>query len=140
MEKGDFIMKNIWTKSVTIGVLAFSILGTSTVAASTWTSSQHNVGPGGGWSSYGSPNKKTTNSSQASFYGNALPNSFGYNVWLINSNAARRSGTVGLYKNKTTYAENNTGQRNYLYYADPRSKSYEPNSSTIRLQFSSDRK
>lgn len=131
-------MKNVWTKSVTIGVLAFSILGTSTVAASSWTSSQHNVGAAGKWSSYGTANTKTTNSSQASFYGNALPNSFGYNVWLINSNAARRSNSVGLYKNATTYAGNNSGQRNYAYYADPRSKSYEPNKSTVRLQFSSD--
>ncbi|AIM26160.2 hypothetical protein MEPL4_7c00380 [Melissococcus plutonius] len=131
---------NIWVKMLASVVILFSLMGTSAAYAAYWTVSQEKVAAGGAWSTFGSPNTKQSSSNQASFNGDALPNSFGYNVWLINSNAGRRSDTVGLYKNSTSYAGNNSGLAGYSYYADVRSKSYEPNDSVVTLHFSANRK
>lgn len=119
------------------------VLGVTVVSASGkayWTISSETVSDHGRWSSYGSSNKKMTNSNYASFNGDALPASFGYYVHLINNKAATRSGTVPLELNHTTRANNNSGKKGYHYYADVRSKKYEPNTTRVKLHFSADYK
>ncbi|CCI81411.1 hypothetical protein [Lactobacillus hominis] len=123
-----------------IGSALLGLGGTGVASAAYWTVSSESVSERGRWSSYGSANVKQSNSNSASFNGDVLPNSFGYNVRLINGNAAGRSNYVGLVKDTTTHAGNNTGKRNYYYYADVRSQTYEPHSSYVKLHFSSDYK
>lgn len=133
---------NLWSKAIMATSTILALGGASVVSAATgtWTITTENVGPGGSWSSFGSSNIKKNNSTVASFNGDVLPASFGYNTRLINSKAQGRSSYTGLYKDSTSYGENNTGTVNYQYYADVRSQSYEPNSSRVKLHFSSDRK
>lgn len=133
-------MKNIWTKSLVISLLGVSVIGATTVTAASWTISQHTVSPKEKWSSYGRPNTKVTNSNKASFNGDVLPNFYGYKVRLINSNGRKTSEFTGLYKDQTTYGENNVGIPRHWYYADPRSHRLEPNYSTVKLHFSADLK
>ncbi|TSO26966.1 hypothetical protein [Lactobacillus sp. LL6] len=135
-----FSKKKIVAKSVAALGLALTLGGTAVASASSWTITEVNVGAGGSWSSYGDPNLKTTNSNVASFNGDALPAVLGYNVRLINSHASGRSSWVGLYKDRTTHADNNSGKRNYYYYSDVRSQTFEPNETRVKLHFSSDRK
>lgn len=117
-------------------------LGGSAIASAAgyWTVSHEQVGAHGAWSSFGSANVKQTNSNYASFNGDALQAAFGYNVRLINGNGASRSNWVGLYKDRTTYAGNNSGKIGYYYYADVRSQAWEPNITYIKTHFSADRK
>lgn len=135
-----FSKKKIVAKSVAALGLALTLGGTAVASASSWTVSTETVSDHGRWSSYGSSNLKVTNSNVASFNGDALPNWTGYTARLINSNAAGRSDTVKIRVNQTRHADNNSGAKNHYYYADVRSKSYEPNSSRVKLHFSSDRK
>lgn len=133
-------MNGLWGKSLLGAIVLFSLTGSAVSYAAYWSVSQEYVSEKGKWSEYGAANYKQSNSNYASFNGDSLPNSFGYNVWLINGAAARRSNTVGLYKDQTTRAGNNSGLSGYAYYADVRSKSYEPNGSTVKLHFSADYK
>lgn len=134
-------MKNIWLNSIAAGILTVSTIGAAASAASTWTISTHTVSAHGRWSSFGSPNLKQTHRKIASFNGDILPNTFGYNVKLINSNAKSRSTWSPLIRNKTTYAiEQRQTAKHFYYYADPRSNIWEPNKSLIKLHFSADRK
>lgn len=134
-------MNHIWLKAVTVSAIVVSTIGASTAAAASWTVSTHTVSSKGRWSSFGSPNLKTTYQKIASFNGDNLPNAYGYSVWLMNSEAKQRSTPTALVRNKTTYAsEWRMVAKNIYYYADPRSTSYEPNNSTIKLHFSADRK
>lgn len=133
-------MFKLLRRSAVIGSVLLGLGSTGVVSAAYWTVSSENVGAHGSWSSYGSANIKQSNSNYASFNGDVLPNSFGYNVRLINGNAAGRSNYVSLIRNTTTHAGGNTGKKNYYYYADVRSQSYEPNSSRVKLHFSADYK
>ncbi|WEV50625.1 choline-binding protein [Lactobacillus sp. ESL0731] len=119
-----------------------ALSGATVVGAATgkWSVSQETVSAHGKWSTYGYPNEKRNNSEVASFNGDAIPNSLGYTVHLINNKAKTMSGNTGLYKDYTTYGDNNTGMVGRNYYADVRSKALEPNQSTVRLHFSADRK
>lgn len=135
-----FSKKNILAKSVTALGLVLALGGTAVANASSWTVSTETVSDHGNWSTYGSKNLKVTNSNVASFNGDALPAFYGYNVRLINSNASGRSSWIGLYKDRTTHAGNNSGAKNHYYYADVRSKGIEPNTTRVKLHFSSDRK
>lgn len=134
-------MQHIWLKSMAVGLLAVSTIGVWTATAASWSVSNHTVSAYGKWSTYGSPNLKTTYHKLASFNGDRLPNAYGYRVWLMNSEAKQRSTPTALVRNKTTYAsEWRMVAKNIYYYADPRSTTYEPNKSTIKLHFSADRK
>lgn len=132
------MFKSTLSKALLGTFALFTMMGSTVASAAYWTVSQEYVSAHGNWSSYGSANTKQSNSNYASFNGDALPNSNGYNVRLINGNAEGRSNWVGLYKDSTTYGSNNTGLKGYLYYADVRSKSWEPNGSTIKTHFSAD--
>lgn len=119
--------------------VALTTVSSATIAyAAYWTVSTETVSAHGNWSSYGSGNVKQSNSNYASFNGDVQPASYGYSAHLINSNAAGRSNTVNLLKDVTQHADGNTGARGYAYYGDIRSRSYEPNSSTVKFHFSSD--
>lgn len=108
--------------------------------ASSWTIGTVHVPNWGGWGVTSNANVKTTSSNYASFNGDAIPNAFGYNVALADSNHANRSNTVGLYKDKTTRAGNNSLSINHYGYAKVYSKAVEPNSSYVKLHFSADKK
>lgn len=69
-----------------------------------------------------------------------MPAALGYRSRLINAHASSRSDFVTLKKNSTAHAGNNSGKRNYYYYADVRSSAFEPNASRVKLHFSADRK
>ncbi|BDR60036.1 choline-binding protein [Lactobacillus xylocopicola] len=141
----SFFKKHVWGKSMIAAttVLALgsaSVVGAAKKSKGTWTVTPESVAAHGTWSSYGSGNVKKTNSNDASFNGDVVPNWTGYNVRLINSKASPRSSFTKLKKNKTTYAGENTGKKRYIYYADVRSKRIEPNKSRVKLHFSSDHK
>lgn len=127
-------------KILVSSLLAMGLFGGGIVFANTWTIGYTNVPAWGGGGTTSESNVKTTSSNVASFNGDSLPNSFGYNVRIVNSNGAVRSDYVGLYKNQTTHAGNNTAQINYYVYANVHSKAVEPNSSTVKLHFSGDNK
>ncbi|MDE3283821.1 choline-binding protein [Lacticaseibacillus parahuelsenbergensis] len=135
-----YLFKSVWTKAFVTGLALFALTGATTVSAAGgyWTISQERVSAYGDWSEFGSANVKQTNSNVASFNGDALPNSLGYNVRLINNAGEFRSDQVGLYVNSTSHADNNSGLAGYSYYADVRSSLLEPNQSTVKLHFSAD--
>ncbi len=83
---------------------------------------------------------KLRNDDYASFNGDVQSNAFGYNVRLVNSDGAPKTGYVGLYKDKTTRANDNAGIINHYYWADVHSKKIEPNKSNVKLHFSADKK
>ena len=134
-DKKSIVIKTVLSWGLTLG-----LAGAAVANASSWTVSNVTVSDHGRWSSYGESNLKVTNSNVASFNGDSQPAVLGYKVHLINSHAATRSDTVGLYVNQTTYAGNNSGKENYYYYADVRSQSIEPSTTRVKLHFSSDRK
>ena len=135
-----YLFKSVWTKAFVTGLALFALTGATTVSAAGgyWTISQEAVSANGAWSTFGEANTKQTNSNDASFNGDALPDSFGYNVRLINSDGEFRSDQVPLPLNSTAHAYNNSGLAGYNYYADVRSQYYEPNQSTVKLHFSTD--
>lgn len=107
----------------------------------TWTITSVNVPAwGGGSSTHGKSNLKKTNSNSASFNGDAFTNSFGYTVHLVNNKNQRKSDFTGLYINRTTYGNNNSGIKGYHYWSDVHSKAVEYSNSNVKLHFSSDRK
>ncbi|MDF7673120.1 choline-binding protein [Lactobacillus sp. ESL0701] len=137
------LKNHFWGKSILAAGTILALSGTTVVSAAkgpSWTVSHETVSARGNWSSYGSSNVKRTNSNDASFNGDVVPNWNGYLVKLINSNATPRSSTTQLWKDVTTYGRDNTGTVNYAYYADVRSTPNEPNSSYVKLHFSSDHK
>lgn len=130
----------IRTKFITFITTAFILLGTSVALASSWTISSVHVPAWGGSAVTSEANVKATNSSSASFNGDVLPNSFGYTARLVDSNHASRSNTAGVYVDKTTHASGNTLTINHYGYAKVYSSNVEPNSSYVKLHFSSDSK
>ena len=134
------LKKNTLLKATLSLGLVLGLGGTAVANASSWTVSSVTVSSGGHWSTYGEKNLKETNSNVASFNGDSQPAKFGCMVHLINSHAETRSDTVGLYLNQTTHAGNNSGTKNYYYYADVRSHRYELSTTRVKLHFSSDRK
>lgn len=109
-----------------------------TKSSKSWSITSINVSRFGSWSQSKARNLKVTNSTVASFNGDAEPASFGYKVKLVNNNGATRSDTVGLYKNQTTHAGNNSGTVGYHYYGAARSSYAEPNGTRVKFHFSSD--
>ena len=132
-------MKRSFTGIIATLVLVLTFGSTAALAA-TWSVGSVSVPSWGGGSRTSASNLKDSNSNYASFKGSALPNSFGYNVRLVNVNNDSRSNSASLKLNETTRASENSGTINYYYYARVNSKILEPSTSTVKLSCSSDYK
>lgn len=113
----------------------FLLLSLGKIAAESWTTGYVSVPPLGQAGYTEEYNVKNNESRWAGFWGDALPNSFGYTATLVNSGKYIRSDTVELKKSETTWADNNSGKPGYYYYAKVNSRYYEPNWSRVALQF-----
>lgn len=132
----------VLSKVALCGMLLLPFASAAVVqAAGTWTISVEDVSSYGRWSSWGNPNVKQTQSSYASFNGDALPGS-NRRIWvkLINNKAQRRSDTVILKKDKTKHAGNNTGLRDRKYWGDARTSKDDPYTTRVKYHFSADYK
>ena len=68
------------------------------IFANSWTISAFHVPPGGAFGKSSEGNLKTTNSNEASFNGDVLPNAFGYGAKLVNSEFESRSSETDLLR------------------------------------------
>lgn len=128
-------MKRRNKRIVYLFVVFCFLLSLGKIAAESWTTGYVSV-PSGGRPGYTEEyNIKQNESRWAGFWGDSLPNAFGYTVALVNYGKYIRSDTVELRKLETTWADNNSGKPGYYYYARVNSKFYEPNWSRIALQF-----
>ena len=107
------------------------LLSLGKIAAESWTTGYISVPPFGQSGYTEEYNVKENESRWAGFWGDSLPNSFGYTATLVNSGKYIRSDTVELKKLETTWADNNSGKPGYYYYAKVTSRFYEPSWSRV---------
>jgi hypothetical protein len=132
----------VLSKVALCGMLLLPFASAAVVqAAGTWTVSVEELKPYGGWSTWGNPNVKQTQSSYASFNGDVVPSrKHPIKVRLINNKAKGRSSYVELVRNKTKRANDNTGLRDRKYWGDARTDKRDSHSARVKFHFSADYK